>query len=98
MNRAVRIRVFSGEQRDRAARGYRWVVSQPGWITRVALLSFLVVVGLPVLLLLVLAVAASVLVFGGLALLNAGAVRLRGMLPRRGGRRNVRVVGRQERG
>ncbi len=52
-------------------------------------------VGLPILLLLVMAVIFAAAVFGVLALVNAVLVRLRGALPQRDGRSNVRVIRRR---
>ena len=95
MNRVVRIPTVSAEQRQRAVRGYRWLTSQPSWVIRLALVIFVLVVGLPLLLLAVVAVIAATIVFTGLALINAAGARLRGLLPKRDGRSNVRVIKRQ---
>lgn len=66
--------------------------SQPGWVTRFALMTFLIVISLPILLLVLLAIVASVIVFGILAGVNALVARIRGGLPQRDGRENVRVI------
>ncbi len=93
--RVTRFKSYTAEQSSRAAAMWRAAASQPGWITRVALLTFLLVVGLPSLLLLILAVVFAAVVFGVLALVNAALVRLRGALPQRDGRSNVRVIRRR---
>ena len=95
MERVVRIPGLTPEQRQRAARGYQWVASQPSWIVRLALVIFLLVVGLPILLLIGLAIFAATIVFTGFALVNLALVRLRGTLPKRDGRSNVRVIRRE---
>ena len=92
MDRVVRIPAISAAQRQRAARGYRWLTSQPSWVVRLALVIFILVVGLPLLLIAIVAVIAATIVFTGLALINAGVARLRGFLPKRDGRSNVRVI------
>ncbi len=58
---------------------------------RVAVLTFLVIVGLPLLLLLGFAAAMAALVFGALALLTAAHRRVKAALPVDDGRENVRV-------
>ncbi len=92
MDRVVRIPAITAAQRQRAARGYHWLTSQPSWVVRLALVMFLLVVGLPLLLLAIVAVIAATIVFTGLALINASVARLRGFLPKRDGRSNVRVI------
>ena len=57
MNRVVRIPTFTTAQRERAARSYHWLTSQPSWVVRLVVLTFVLVVGLPLLLLAVVAVA-----------------------------------------
>ncbi len=61
------------------------------WAARVALLTFLVIVGLPLLILFGVAIAAAALVFGGLALLTGASRRIKAALPGHDGRANVRV-------
>jgi hypothetical protein len=78
---------------------WRRVAAQPNWVLRAALMTFLIVLALPMLLLLLAAMLLSVLVFGSLALFHAlgeGWRRLFGGRPRdlahAEGRRNVRVI------
>ncbi len=92
MDRVVRIPTMTAAQRERAVRGYRWLTSQPSWVVRLVLLTFVLVVGLPLLLLAIVAVIAATIMFTGLALINAGVAKLRGFLPKRDGRSNVRVI------
>ncbi|MEE8155443.1 MAG: hypothetical protein V3T53_10875 [Phycisphaerales bacterium] len=92
MDRVVRIQTFTTEQRQRAVRGYRWLAAQPSWVVRLALVIFVLVIGLPLLLLAVVAVIAAIIVFTGLAIINAAGAKLRGLLPKRDGRSNVRVI------
>ncbi len=95
MDPVVRLHPFGSQQRDRVARGYRWAQSQPSWIVRLAVLTFLLVVGLPILLLVMFAVLAASVVFGGLALFHTALDKLRGLPSYRDGRKNVRVIRRQ---
>ncbi len=95
MDPVVRIQVLGSRHRDRVARGYRWALAQPSWIARVALLAFLLVVGVPIMLLVGLAVLAAVIVFAGLALLHTVINRMRGLPAAGDGRDNVRVIRRQ---
>ncbi len=70
----------------------RWVQARrPSLAMRVAVLTFLVIVGLPVLILFGFAAAAAAVVFGGLALLTAARRRIKAALPGDDGRENVRV-------
>ncbi|MDG2423396.1 MAG: hypothetical protein P8M22_05400 [Phycisphaerales bacterium] len=68
-----------------AARG------QPNWAVRIAVLTFLLVVGIPILLLLLVAGLAAAVVFMILSTINYVLVRLGGK-QRDDGRRNVRVI------
>jgi hypothetical protein len=66
--------------------------SQPGWITRLAAIAVLMVIGLPIFLLVMFAFLVGGIVFAFLALTNALVVKVKGVLPRRDGRENVRVI------
>ncbi len=92
MDRFVTIRVFGARQRDHMLSGYEWVASRPSWVTRVALVTFLLIVGLPVLLLLGVAILAAVGVFFVLAAGHFLLRKVQGLLPARDGRSNVRVI------
>ncbi|MHC4427695.1 MAG: hypothetical protein ACYS0D_03715 [Planctomycetota bacterium] len=89
--RVVRIQVLGQEGRERVMRGYRWASSRPSWVARAAAVAFLIVVGLPILVLVLLAIVAAAVVFGVLAATDALLRAVRG--PRRveDGRENVRV-------
>ncbi len=102
MLRVTRITTHAADQSRYAAGVWRAAASQPGWITRIALMTFLLVVGLPILLLVMAAILIAAVVFAGLALLNGVVARVRGMrggrgaLGRRDGRANVRVIRRSD--
>lgn len=97
MERVVRVRTFTNDQRQRAARAFQWVARQPSWVTKFAMVAFLIVIGIPVFIILMLAIVASVIVFGGLAALNLLVIRLRSLLPHAEGRSsNVRVIDRRD--
>ncbi|MHC4217782.1 MAG: hypothetical protein ACYSU7_04920 [Planctomycetota bacterium] len=91
MDRVVRIRVPESFSRDRLAGEWRRAASQPNWIVRAAMMVLLLVVALPILLLVGLAAVVAIIVVGGLALIRAGAAKLR-RLVRGDGRSNVRVI------
>ena len=95
MERVVQVRVSStGPQVGPGADGQgqsRVYVRRPTLAMRVAVLTFLVIVGLPLLILFGLAAVVAAAVFGGLALLTAARRRFEAALPGRDGRENVRV-------
>ncbi len=95
MIRIDRISTFSSEGAQRAASAWQTASRQPSWITRATLLVFLVVVGLPLLMLFLLALCAATIVFGVLAGVNFILLKIRGVLPRNDGRKNVRVIERR---
>lgn len=66
-------------------RAIGYVLRQPSWISRAALIVFSLIILIPVVALLLIAILAALLVFGTLALINAAANSLRAVLG--GGRR-----------
>ncbi len=83
---------------------WRLATSRPGWPLRIALLTFLLVLGLPIILLALVAILLASAVFAVLALAHGTIERLRGrgrgqgrgLLGRRDGRENVRVIQRPD--
>jgi uncharacterized membrane protein HdeD (DUF308 family) len=73
-------------------------MDQPGWVWRVALGVVAFIIVLPVILLVMLALATGVMVFGALALASMAARRVRDAfgLAKRDGRENVRVIVRRD--
>jgi hypothetical protein len=96
MTQWTRISSFASDGSGRVVSTYRYVRGQPSWVTRAALLVFLLVVGLPIVLLILLAFMLAVIVFGSLALVNAVVMRVRGVFAS-SGRENVRIIVRDER-
>ncbi len=96
MDRVVQVRVTGGGAPGASGPGPARIPARPSWAARLALITFLVIVGLPVAILLGMAVAAAALVFSGLSLLGAARRRLGSVLPGRDGRSNVRVIRRDE--
>lgn len=92
----TRISTYSSRGYERAGTVLRMVQSQPGWITRLAALVVLIVIGLPIFLLVMVALFAGAFVFAMLALINGLAMKIRGGLPRSDGRENVRVIQRAD--
>lgn len=97
MQESFRIYNFTNAGGQRVANAYRFVSSQPSWLSRTALLVFLLVVGLPLFLLflfaLLLALAAFIVLAGANALIQS-VKRLFG--GGNEGRSNVRVITRRE--
>jgi uncharacterized membrane protein required for colicin V production len=92
MFRVVRMTEYVDRGRQRAGAAWQTVSAQPGWIVRTTSLVFLLVIGVPILVLLVLAILAALVVFSILWGVNRLLGGLRGILPRRDGRENVRVI------
>lgn len=89
----IRITRYVSSGSQGAQQVWQTVSSQPSWVSRVALLAFFLVIGLPILLLVLLAVFAAVVMFSILALANAAVMWVKGRLPQRdSGRENVRVI------
>ncbi len=65
---------------------------QPNGATKAAVLTFLIIVGIPIMILLLIAVVAATVVFTVLVAINWVLARGRGLRPADTGRRNVRVV------
>lgn len=86
--------VTVGSEQARAA--WRVAAAQPGWVRRLTLLAFLVVVGIPIALLFLLASFVALLTFGVLAGAHLLSTKVRALMPRRDGRENVRVIQRRE--
>lgn len=98
MERVVQVRVTGANPDDGEGppgRGSGWAPARPTWAFRLAVITFLVIVALPLLILFGIAVATAALVFGGLALMAAAGRRIRAALPGDDGRSNVRVKGTQ---
>ena len=103
MDPVIQIRVTGGSAGDSADPGRTAAASAPGWVparpsraAQLALITFLVIVGLPLAILIGMAVAAAALVFSGLTLLGAAWRRLGSGLPGGDGRSNVRVIQRDD--
>jgi len=91
MERVIQVRVIgSSPQGGPGAAGYGRA-RRPPLALRVAVLTFLVIVGLPLLILFGFAAAAAAVVFGGLALFASARQRIKAALPADDGRENVRV-------
>lgn len=82
---------------------YRRVSSRPSWVTRATLLTFLLIVGLPLLALILVALTVSLVVLTALSLVNFAATGARrafigarcvlsSAAVNADGRRNVRVI------
>jgi amino acid transporter len=92
MFRTVRISTFANTAGGRASAAFRAMQAQPAWITRFALLTMFIIIALPILLLVLLAIVASVVVFGTLAIVNILLRKIRSIIPQHDGRENVRVI------
>ena len=92
MLRITRIHTYTSQGAQSASQAWHRVAAQPSSITRIALLTFLFVIGIPILLLLMVAIVLSVIVFTLLSLSYGIWMRLRGTVPRKDGRENVRIM------
>jgi hypothetical protein len=94
MERVVQVRVIGsnpGDAQGTPGPGPVGVQARPTWTVRLALLTFLVIVALPLLILFGVAIAAAAIVFGGLTLLAGARRRIKAAVPGHDGRVNVRV-------
>lgn len=66
---------------------------QPSWVVWAAVTTFMLVIVVPMVLLVLFAAAAAAVVFGVLYVIDRIGQAFRGLLPRRDGRDNVRVIG-----
>lgn len=96
MFRITRIQTYTAQGAQSTSRIWQTAVSQPGWISRIALLTFLIVVGLPLMLLVLIALLFAVIVFTILAMFHGVWLRLRGAISHQDGRENVRIIRREE--
>jgi len=91
-------RIYEYVSRGPNTAGSMWRVaaSQPGWVTRWAMIAFLLVIGIPIFLLIMCAILAAIVVFTVLAGFNWLRWRFGRAMSNRGlQRRNVRVIRRQ---
>lgn len=79
----------------RAGATWSTIQRQPSWVSRAALMCFVVLVALPVIALILLAFAVAFVLFAILAGVNVIVNAFRGVLPRSDGRENVRVIERR---
>ncbi len=91
MERVVQVRVIAPRPEADGQDRSRVQARRPTLAMQVAVLTFLVIVGLPLLILFGFAAAAAAVVFAGLALLGAASRRIKAVLPGDDGRENVRV-------
>jgi len=80
---------------DRMAQAFQMAQGQPNWAVRLAVLTFLLVVGIPILLLLLIAGLAAFLVFMVLSGFNWFLNLFQGSSRQNQGRRNVKVINRK---
>ena len=79
---------------DRMSEAFQAARRQPNWATRAAVLTFLIIIGIPILLLVLLATLAAALVFSVLMGVNRVASWFTPSRSPEDGRRNVRVINR----
>ncbi len=77
------------------AQAFQVARGQPNWAVRLAVLTFLLVVGIPILVLLMVAGLAAFLVFIVLLAINSFLNLFKGSSKRNDGRRNVRIIDRE---
>ena len=92
MFRVTRISNIAGPGAQRASQAWQAINTQPSWIVKATTLAFLLVVGIPVLLLVLVALIVAAALFTVLWGVNRLITAFRGALPRDDGRENVRVI------
>ncbi len=92
MIRAVRIAQYASQSQQRAQSAWTAINTQPSWIVKATLLAFILVIGVPILLLVFLALIAAAALFAILWAFNRVVSIFKGLLPQRDGRSNVRVI------
>ncbi|MCZ6835570.1 MAG: hypothetical protein O7G85_07335 [Planctomycetota bacterium] len=88
--------VFTTSGVRRASAVWQSAATQPSWISRVVLMTFILVIAVPIFLLVALALVAASLVFGVLWGVNFLMLKVKGVLPHNDGRKNVRVIQRRD--
>jgi uncharacterized membrane protein len=91
MPQTVRIVNFATDGAARAQQAWSVAHRQPSWVTRIAAITFLLVIAIPVLILFFAAVIMAVGVFIILGIVAWILRAVRGILPNRDGRENVIV-------
>lgn len=95
VNRAT-IHEYISRGPNTAGSMWRVAASQPNWVTKWALLTFFIVIGIPIFLLIMFAIIAAVLVFGALAGAHWLRVKARSLFAGRDTqRKNVRIIHRE---
>jgi len=90
--RFVRISEFAESGQQRAGAAWRVMQSQPHWVYRWVGTLFLLILALPILALALLALFGAVVLFVILVIVNTILRAFRAVLPRRDGRKNVKVI------
>ena len=91
----VRSSTFGTHHSERVAAMWRAASAQPGWLGRAVLMTFILVIAIPIFLLVMLALIVASVVFAVLFCVNYVFMKARGILPKRDGRENVRVIQRR---
>ena len=96
MDRVSRFTTFTSPGARRVSAIWQTASSQPSWILRVVLMTFIFVIAFPIVLLVALALLVASVVLVVLRIVNTLMMKMRGTLPRRDGRENVRVMQRRD--
>ena len=83
---------FAGQGATRASAIWQTAASQPSWLSRIVLMTFILVIALPIFVLVLLALFVASIVFAALWGVNYLVAKVRGALPHSDGRKNVRVI------
>ncbi len=88
-----RIWIYTHRGRDQARQVFSTINRQPGWVTRAALYAFAAIIMVPIMLLVLFALATAVVVFVLLVAANTVIGTIRGLFSGGSGRSsNVRVI------
>ena len=88
----VRFINMAQQSSQRAGRAWQTVRAQPSWVTKAAVIAFVLVIGIPLAILLFVALVVATIVFTVLWAINRVLNLVGGALPRGDGRQNVRVI------
>ena len=88
--------MFTTPGAQRVGAAWRTAAAQPSWMSRAVLLTFILVIGIPIFLLVSVALIAASLVFSVLWGFNYLMIKVKGALPHNDGREGVKVIRRKD--
>lgn len=96
MINSQRLNDFFNAGSEQSGTVWRTVSRQPSWITKLTVLVFIIVIGIPILLLVLAGAIVAMCVFGVLMLFHLGKMKITQLFAGNEGRQNVRVIRRDD--